>query len=293
MEVQTMSENQAPSLEQIFGNYMAWRLDEVTWCISFMEGSEYIYLLEGQEEALLLDTGYGIGNLRALVEKLTDKPVIVANTHFHPDHSAGNGEWESVLVSPGWTVDAPSVNNPGAGPADLSAFPHPDYEKVIVHDGDIIDLGGRTITVWEAAPAHCNSSLFFVDEGHKMLFAGDEFESQQTLLYDNSCNPDAPYRVEKRLENLRSNALRLRSVCGEGWYLLPNHNGTPISIAYLDEYVALVDAIYSGTAVIEDKLNHRYIEMDPKAPELCRVRRGSVSIFIKKQEVLKVYGKTK
>lgn len=288
-----MSENNAPSVEEIYGSYTAWRLDEVTWCISFMEGSEYLYLLEGEEKALLLDTGYGIGKLRAFVEKLTEKPVIVANTHFHPDHSAGNGEWESVLVSQGWTVDAPSVNNPGAGPCDLSTLPHPDYEKVIVRDGDVVDLGGRKITVWEAAPAHCNSSLFFVDEGHKMLFAGDEFESQQTLLYDNSCNPDAPYHVEKRLENLRSNALRLRSVCGEGWYLLPNHNGTPISIAYLDEYVALVDAIYSGTAVIEDKLNHRYIEMDPKAPELCRVRRGSVSIFIKKQEVLKVYGKTK
>ena len=288
-----MSENQAPSLEQIFGNYMAWRLDEVTWCISFMEGSEYIYLLEGQEKALLLDTGYGIGNLRTLVERLTDKPIIVANTHFHPDHSAGNGEWESVLVAPGWTVDAPSVNNPGAGPADLSAFPHPDYEKVSVHDGDSIDLGGRTITVWEAAPAHCNSSLFFLDEGHKMLFSGDEFESQQTLLYDNSCNPDAPYHVEKRLDNLRQNALRLKSVCREGWYLLPNHNGTLISTSYLVEYVALVEAIFNGTAVIEDKLNHRFIEMVPKAPELCRVRWGSVSIFIKKQEVLKVYGKNR
>jgi hypothetical protein len=126
-----------------------------------------------------------------------------------------------------------------------------------------------------------------------MLFAGDEFESHQTLLFDNSCNPDAPYHVEQRLENLRQNALRLNSVCTEGWYLLPNHNGTPISPAYLEEYVALVEAIFNGTAVIEDKLNHRFIEMDPKAPELCRVRWGSVSIFIKKQEVLKVYGKNR
>ncbi len=38
---------------------MAWKLEEVTWCISFMEGTEYIYLLEGEESALLTDTGYG------------------------------------------------------------------------------------------------------------------------------------------------------------------------------------------------------------------------------------------
>ena len=283
-------DNQAPPLEMIFGNYMAWKLDEKTWCISFMEGTEYIYLLEGEEKALLLDTGYGIGNLRAFVEKLTDKPILVANTHYHPDHSAGNGEWEEVLLSAGWAVDAPSVERPGAGPYDLNRYPHPDYTKRIVRDGDLIDLGGRYVEVLEALPAHCNSSLFFVDEGHRMLFSGDEFESHQTLMYDNSCNPEAPYHVEKRLENLRSNALRLAAIANEGWYLLPNHNGTPISLAYLQDYERLVEEIYAGTAVIEDKLNHRFIEMDPKAPELCRVRCGACSIFIKKAELLKVYG---
>ena len=285
-----MDNMQGPPLEMIFGNYMAWKLDEKTWIISFMEGSEFIYLLEGEEKALLLDTGYGIGHLRAFVEKLTDKPVIVANTHFHPDHSAGNGEWEEVLVSPGWEIDAPSVNNHGAGPVDLNSLPHPDYRKIVVHDGDVIELGGRSVKVLEALPAHCNSSLFSVDTGHKMLFSGDEFESHQTLMYDNSCNPDAPYHVEKRIENLRQNALRLKETVSEGWYLLPNHNGAPISLAYLDDYIRLTNEIWDGTALIEDKLNHRFIEMDPKAPELCRVRCGACSIFIKKAELMKVYG---
>ncbi len=288
-----MDNMQGPPLEMIFGNYMAWKLDEKTWIISFMEGSEFIYLLEGEGKALLLDTGYGIGHLRDFVEKLTDKPIIVANTHFHPDHSAGNGEWEEVLVSPGWEVDAPSVNNPGAGPIDLNSLPHPDYKKTVVHDGDRIELGGRSVKVLEALPAHCNSSLFFVDEGHKMVFSGDEFESHQTIMYDNSCNPDAPYHVEKRIENLRRNALRLKEIVSEGWYLLPNHNGTPISLTYLDGYIRLADEIFAGTAVIEDRLNHRFIEMDPKAPELCRVRSGDVSIFIKKKKLMKIYGSKK
>ena len=164
-------DNQAPPPEMIFGNYMAWKLDEKTWVISFMEGTEYLYLLEGEEKALLLDTGYGIGHLRAFVEKLTDRAVCVANTHFHPDHSAGNGEWEEVLLSEGWTVDAPSVCNPGAGPCDLSSLPYPYYRKTLLHDGDVIDLGGRRVRVLEALPAHCNSSLFFYDAGNNMLFS--------------------------------------------------------------------------------------------------------------------------
>ena len=284
-----MDEKNGPPLEQIFGNYISWKLDERTWVISFMEGTEYIYLLEGEDKALLLDTGYGFGHLRAYVEKLTDKPVLVANTHFHPDHAAGNAEWEEVLVSPGWTVDAPSMEG-DRYPRDPTAQRYPDYKKTVVHDGDVIELGGRSVKVLEALPAHCNSSLFFVDEGHRMFFAGDEFESSQTLMYDNSCNPNAPYHVEKRIENLRLNALRARKIVGEGWYVLPNHNGTPISCSYLDDYIALANAIFAGTAQIEDKLNHRFIEMDPKAPELCRVRYGACSIFIKKKEVLKVYG---
>ena len=278
-----------PSLDEIFGSYTAWRLDEVTWVISFMEGSQYLYLLEGSEKALLIDTGYGMGHLRAFVEKRTDKPVIVANTHYHPDHSAGNGEWEEVILSRGWETDAPSVEMEGAGPAKLSDFPHPDYRKVIMGDGDRIELGGRTIEVMEALPAHCNSSLFFIDREHDMIFSGDEFESTQTLLYDNSHNPDAPYDVRERLDNLKANALRLMELCTGHTYLLPNHNGAPISTAYLKDYAGLVDAIYAGEAIIEDKLNHRYIEMDPIASELCRVRFGSCSIFIKKKEVMSVY----
>ena len=288
-----MDNMQAPPIEFIFGNYMAWKYDDSTCIISFMEGTEYIYLLEGDDYALLTDTGYGVNHLRQFAENLTDKPILVTNTHYHPDHSAGNGEWESVMLSAGWELDAPSVERPGAGPYDLSAFPHPDYEKKIVRDGDEIDLGGRIIKVLEALPAHCNSSLFFIDESHRLILAGDEFESSQTLMYDNSYNPDAPYNVDKRIANLRSNAVRLKEIAGKGWKVLPNHNGTPITPEYLDEYIALCDAIYAGTAAIEDKLNHRFIEMDPMAPELCRVRHGHCSIFIKKAEILKVYGRDK
>ena len=66
-----------PDLIQIFGSYMPWKLDDKTWIIQFMNGSQYMFLLEGEEKALLIDTGWGAGNLKAFVEKLTDKPLIV------------------------------------------------------------------------------------------------------------------------------------------------------------------------------------------------------------------------
>ena len=282
---------QEPSLEQIFGSYMAWKADSKTWIINFMNGTENMYLLEGEDKALLIDTGYGAGNLRAFVEKLTDKPVMVTNTHFHPDHSAGNGEFECAYISAGWETDAPSVFGEGAVPFDLAKLPYPDYEKEIVGEGTVFDLGGRKVEVLDVKPAHCNSSLFFLDRGHRMLFTGDEYESAQTLMYDNSKNPDAPYDVKDRLDNLKANAERLIGLADAYDLVFPNHNGAPIAKEYLTHYVELVDAIYSGKAIVEDKLNHPFIEMDPKAPTLCRVRYKDVSIFIKKGLVTRVYGK--
>lgn len=279
-----------PTLEQIFGSYTAWKVDDTTWFINFMNGTENMYLLEGEEKALLIDTGYGAGNLKAFVETLTDKPVIVANTHFHPDHSAGNGEFEAVYMSRGADLDAPSVYGEGAVPFDLNALPHPDYEKIYVGEGFQIELGGRTVEVLDVKPAHCNSSLFYLDRGHRMFFCGDEMEAAQVLMYDNSHNPKAPYDVRERLLNFRDNTRRMKELAGEYDYLLPNHNGFPLAKCYLDEYIELVDHIFDGTAKIEDKLNHPFIEMDPKASSLCRVRFKHSSIFIKKELLMTVYG---
>ena len=112
-----------PNLVEIFGSYMSWKINDDTHIISFMGGSQFMYLLEGEEKALLIDTGWGAGNLRTFVEKLTDKPVIVTNTHGHLDHSGGNGEWESVLMLPGAEIDLFTCHRL---PFDVSKLPYPN-----------------------------------------------------------------------------------------------------------------------------------------------------------------------
>jgi hypothetical protein len=111
------------------------------------------------------------------------------------------------------------------------------------------------------------------------------------MMFDNSGNANAPYDVKERMLNFRANNERIKDLSTEFDYLLPNHNGFPIAKSYIDDYIGLVDAVFAGNAVIEDKLNHPFVEMDPKAPELCRVRYKNASIFIKKKEVMKIYGK--
>lgn len=277
------------NLKEIFGSYTSWKIDDDTWVINFMNGSQNIYLLEGKEKALLIDTGWGVGNLKQYVQKLTDKPILVVNTHYHPDHAGGNGEFEKVYMSEGEKIDAPSLE--GMLPCDISKLPNSNYKKIYLKDGEIIELGERSVKIIEVLPAHCNSSLFLFDEKHGMFFCGDELESGQILLFDNSNNPDAPYDVKERLDNFKKNNENIKQLSNKIKFLLPNHNGYPISLSYVDDAIELVNHIYKGDAVIEDKLNHPFIEkQDPKAPELCRVRWNNVSIFIKKKDVMNVYG---
>ena len=232
-----------------FGYYAGWQVTKNTWILNFMEGSQNIYLLEGDTAALLTDTGYGQGDLRAYVEKLTDKPVIVTNTHFHVDHYGGNAEWEKVFLGEGWEKDA----SPDYQENDRR-FPYPDYEKVIIGEGYKFELGNRTVEVLRAENAHCSSSLFFYDRENNMLFTGDEFESGQTLMFL-SREDD----LEERLICMKQNAERLYALCDEHTLVFPNHNGAPIAREYFLDYVGLVDSIFEGKPEIEDDLNHKYI----------------------------------
>ena len=42
-----------------------------------------VTLVIGTEKALVLDTAYGIGNLKKEIREITDKPLVVVNSHGH------------------------------------------------------------------------------------------------------------------------------------------------------------------------------------------------------------------
>ena len=70
-----------------------------TWCIDEY-GMDAMFLLEGDEKALLIDTGTGVFDIPELVRQLTNKPVMVALTHGHIDHAGGMNQFEEVYLHP-------------------------------------------------------------------------------------------------------------------------------------------------------------------------------------------------
>jgi len=137
-----------------------------TWLIE-AEGCT-VYLLVGDEQGLVIDTGYSAKNIRAYAQSLTDKPVnMVANTHGHFDHTADNGWFDCAYMS---EAAAKTANIPY--PSLRDRYYKTDYPIVTVTDGFSFELGNRQVEVFDI-PAH-SSSLAFLDKRERILFSGDE-----------------------------------------------------------------------------------------------------------------------
>lgn len=57
-----------------------------------------VTLIVGSKKALLIDTAYGIGNLKEYILSITTKPLIVINSHGHMDHTGGNYQFPKVYI---------------------------------------------------------------------------------------------------------------------------------------------------------------------------------------------------
>ena len=58
----------------------------------------YMYLVVGNERALLFDTGYGVGDIKDAIKSITAKPLTVVLGHGHIDHANGAYQFDEVYL---------------------------------------------------------------------------------------------------------------------------------------------------------------------------------------------------
>ena len=148
-----------------------YRVEQIaprTWKI--LSDGDYSYLLEGDDgDALLIDSGYGAGNIRAYCEELIGHPVTrIANTHHHFDHTALDGYFDLAYMSEE-CVTLATIPFPSFEGIEFSR----QYDVQIVEDKDIIPLKGRDLLVFKI-PDHAVSSIAMLDRTEHILFCGDE-----------------------------------------------------------------------------------------------------------------------
>ena len=147
------------------------QIDEHTWeGNGHLMAAETVYLVEGDERAVLIDAGTRIKDLDKLVAKLTSKPVTLIITHVHPDHTGSAiNYFPSLYINAADTVNIPQFM--------------PDYKGEVkyLRDHEVIDLGNRQLTVI-FTPGHTPGSTTFIDKEAGYGFSGDSFGSGNLLL---------------------------------------------------------------------------------------------------------------
>ena len=58
-------------------------------------------LIIGKNKAMLIDTAYGIGDLKKQIEEITKLPLIVIDSHGHMDHTGGNYQFNDEQAASG------------------------------------------------------------------------------------------------------------------------------------------------------------------------------------------------
>ena len=260
------------------------------------------FLVVGTDRAILVDTGLGIASIREVTAAVTRLPVDVVNTHSHPDHVAGNYEFDRVAIHSAGsaalqkqpfgqngydaylahmrrTLDATgeyerldrayfqlldAEARPRPLPAGLRGWTvRPSRATRLLADGDVLDLGGRALTVI-ATPGHSPDGICLLDERHGLLIAGDTLGTGPLYAQFPDSDVAAFARSTQRLRKLRA-GIRL--------VLIAHFNRTVIDAAIIDEISAGFEQVEGGEA--------RFVSAyDLTGTEVREARFARFSIFV-------------
>ena len=232
------------------------------------------YLIEGADRAVLLDTGMGIGDIKAIVDELTDLPVTVLNSRAHWDHIGGNWRFDQIMIHEAEAEDL-SKSRPGGTIAhwftdDLLSGPLPEgvtpenieikasHATTLLKGGEAIDLGGRVLEIVHT-PGHSLGGVVVVDRSNGLLFTTDVAYLAPLYAYAPSANV-AVYRNSLAL---------LESIASDMRLALPSHDQTPFDPAKISEMRQAFDDILAGRTADEisgDIATHKFHEFSVMVP---------------------------
>lgn len=225
--------------------YKVFQVDENTWRIEDCFRS-YMYLIEGAERALLFDTGMGLPGLAQCIKQLTDKPVVVVNSHGHLDHIGGNCQFDECFMNPNdreaWEEHTEISFRKRLLNSFAEEFCMRLSEKELcemaeaggrvpflpIKGGQVINLGKRRLEIIDT-PGHTRGSICLLDKDRRMLFSADNVCDQGVLLFFSHSASVAEFADSIRLLKARSREY------DEIW---PGHHKCPLDLDYLEEYEA-------------------------------------------------------
>ncbi len=216
----------------------------------------FMDLFIGSHHALLWDTGYGFGDIPALVRELTDLPLIVVNSHGHPDHACGNYLFKDPVCIHPDDIDLCRKQNSrekrssalyGAKnflnyelkkvvsllPEGFDEAAYPDAPSPAlspVTDGYIFDLGGIELEVVHL-PGHTRGSIGLLWRAERLLYVGDAIAGFLFLFLPESMNLSTYKATLDKAEALPFD------------FMVPGHGFDPMPKAQIQDFRNCVNTL--------------------------------------------------
>lgn len=201
--------------------YTATKLHDNFWQIA--EGSVRCFLCIGHEKAMLVDSGYGRGDLKAFAATITDKPVFLVNSHGDGDHVGGNDFFGEALMHPAEFAYY-KMKNPTKAANLLPLW-----------EGEIIDLGTMKFEVIHI-PGHTPGSIALLDRENKRLIGGDSIQKGNILMCGQGRDFDAYIASMERLKAME----------GAFEAVYAAHNRTDVDFSVLDDLIEGAKLLLKG-----------------------------------------------
>lgn len=197
------------------------------------------YLVVGEQNAALIDTGLGIANIKRITDRLTGLPIKVLTTHVHWDHIGGHALYDEVYVHEAdrdWLVHGLptplAMIRSGLTREPLTRQASPEFNPKtytpftgqptgVLQDGEAIELGGRQLLALHT-PGHSPGHLCFFDPACGYLFTGD-------LLYQGTLFAFYPSTDPVAYAASIASLVKIPGIKR----LLPGHNDLDISVELL------------------------------------------------------------
>ena len=134
------------------------------------DGMVRFFLLEGTEKALLIDSGVDTPDAKEIAMSLTDKPVLLLNTHGDGDHTSGNGAFSEYYID---KEDYIACN---------MEEKYPDSKPIFLEEEQVIDLGGRPLVIYKI-PGHTVGSVAILDKNSRVIYTGDSISTAIIYMF--------------------------------------------------------------------------------------------------------------
>ncbi len=198
--------------------------------LAIEEGGVRCFLIDGGEKTLLIDTGFGKGDLAAFVSTLTKGEVTLVNTHADGDHTGCNRQFSCCYMHP----------------AEFDRYLYGKEQSCppkALWEGERLRFGEYDFEVL-LIPGHTPGSIALWDEKQGVLISGDSVQSGAVFMFGQGRNLPAFIESMEKLQGIQE---KVRVV-------LPSHGECRVAPETISNMLVCAKKLQAG-------------ELDPTEPE--------------------------